>query len=66
MNESPNFYFSEEEVKSILFAMAVTIGESVVESDCDAIFEKIKRVYPDTIKKYEYILEKPSKYENIW
>ena len=66
MNESPNFYFSEEEVKSILFAMAMTIGESVVESDCDTIFEKIKRVYPDIIKKYEYILEKPSKYENIW
>ena len=57
MNESPNFYFSEEEVKSILFAMAMTIGESVVESDCDAIFKKIKQVYPDTIKKYEYILD---------
>lgn len=65
MDESPNFYFSEEEAKHIIRLMGIAYGEGQ-NSNCTSMFEKIKRVYPDTIKNHDYILEEPSKYENIW
>lgn len=57
MNETPNFYFSEKEAKSILEDMGIALGESMGGDECVHVFVKIKQVYPHLTKDYWWISE---------
>ena len=55
MNETPNFYFSEKEAKSILQDMEIALDESMGGDECVHVFAKIKQVYPHLTKEYEWV-----------
>ena len=55
MNETPNFYFSEEEVESILQNMEVATSEGQSGTESNTVFNKIFKVFPEATIGHEWL-----------